>query len=83
MHMIMTIVMMVKAHGLMMMVIMMTRIVEIMIVIVKSYNLFYTDKMVELDFEYSGGVIPSRSTQYMEAACKLNTKLTIHPFAFR
>ena len=36
-----------------------------------------------IDFEYSGGVIPSRSTQYMEAACKLNTKLTIHPFAFR
>ena len=32
---------------------------------------------------WPGGVIPSRSTQYMEAACKLNTKLTIHPFAFR
>jgi len=34
-------------------------------------------------FTGTGGVIPSRSTQYMEAACKLNTKLTIHPFAFR
>lgn len=31
----------------------------------------------------TGGVIPSRATQYMEAACKLNTGLTIHPFAFR
>ena len=39
--------------------------------------------MIELNFVYLGGVIPSRSTQYMEAACKLNTKLTIHPFAFR
>ena len=32
---------------------------------------------------WAGGVIGSRSTQHMEAACKLNTKLTIHPFAFR
>ena len=24
-----------------------------------------------------------RATQYMEAACKLTTSLTLHPFAFR
>lgn len=31
----------------------------------------------------TGGVIPGKATQYMEAACKLTTGLTIHPFAFR
>jgi hypothetical protein len=31
----------------------------------------------------TGGVIPSRATQYMEVACRLSTRLTIHPFAFR
>jgi len=31
----------------------------------------------------TGGMIPAKSTSYMEAACKLNTKLKIHPFAFR
>jgi len=31
----------------------------------------------------TGGMIPPKTTSYMEAACKLNTKLKIHPFAFR
>jgi len=31
----------------------------------------------------TGGMIPAKSTSYMETACKLNTKLKIHPFAFR
>jgi len=29
------------------------------------------------------GMIPAKATTYMEAACKLNTDLVIHPFAFR
>jgi len=31
----------------------------------------------------TGGMIPPKTTSYMETACKLNTKLKIHPFAFR
>merc|ERR1712127_830944 len=31
----------------------------------------------------TGGVIPNRATQYMEAACKISTSLSLHPFAFR
>ena len=31
----------------------------------------------------TGGMIPPKTTTYMEAACKLDTKLKLHPFAFR
>ena len=49
--------------------------------------LTYTDrpqpKRAGVYFVGTGGMIPARTTTYMEAACKLNTNLVIHPFAFR
>ena len=49
--------------------------------------LTYTDrpqrKRAGVYFIGTNGMIAPKTTTYMEAACKLNTKLTIHPFAFR
>jgi len=49
--------------------------------------LSYTDqpqpKQAGVYFLGTNGMIPARSTTYMEAACTINTDLTIHPFAFR
>jgi len=50
-------------------------------------NLKYTDepqrKRAGTYFLGTNGMIPAKATTYMEAACKLNTDLVIHPFAFR
>jgi len=50
-------------------------------------NLKYTDvpqrKRAGTYFLGTNGMIPAKATTYMEAACKLNTDLIIHPFAFR
>jgi len=47
----------------------------------------YTDvaqsKRAGVYFLGTGGMIPAQGTTYMESACKLNTDLDIHPFAFR
>ena len=49
--------------------------------------LTYTDqpqhKRAGVYFLGTGGIIAPQTTTYMEAACRLNTKLDIHPFAFR
>ena len=49
--------------------------------------LSYTDqpqrKRAGVYFVGTNGMIPARTTTYMEAACRLATSLTIHPFAFR
>ena len=49
--------------------------------------LSYTDqpqrKRAGVYFVGTNGMIPARTTTYMEAACRLTTSLTIHPFAFR
>ena len=49
--------------------------------------LTYTDrpqrKRAGVYFLGTNGMIAPKTTTYMEAACKLNTKLTLHPFAFR
>ena len=47
----------------------------------------YTDvpqrKRAGVYFLGTNGMIPAKTTTYMESACKLNTDLEIHPFAFR
>ena len=49
--------------------------------------LTYTDqpqhKRAGVYFLGTGGMIAPQTTTYMEAACRLNTDLDIHPFAFR
>ena len=49
--------------------------------------LTYTDqpqhKRAGVYFLGTGGMIAPQTTTYMEAACRLNTNLDIHPFAFR
>jgi len=51
--------------------------------VVLSYTNRPQAKRAGVYFVGTGGMIAPRTTTYMEAACKLNTDLTIHPFAFR
>ena len=51
--------------------------------VVLSYTSRPQPKRAGVYFVGTGGMIAPRTTTYMEAACKLNTDLTVHPFAFR
>ena len=51
--------------------------------VVLSYTNIPQPKRAGVYYLATGGVIEPRSTTHMETACKLNTSLTIHPFAFR
>lgn len=51
--------------------------------VVLNYTAAPQPKLAGTYFLGTGGMIPGGSTTHMESACRLNTKLTIHPFAFR